>query len=117
MSILYFSSIIILGDYLAACMDEVFSITCPPDHIIVISEAQYGLIDGSPCKPATDLSLCRVQMTDEIVNSKCSGKNMCTFEVNLDTFLHCDDPGSVLYVKHVCVSGECTAVLKNMIEL
>lgn len=94
-----------------ACEGESFSVSCYGDgEIMVIDNASYGISRSQTECGITDADeLCSAPQAKLLVDSRCSGKKSCEFQLlhrkipNLDCG---KNPHNLLKVSYRCVSSE-----------
>ena len=92
------------------CQEDLFSAQCAPDHVILISEAQYGRMALGKCVRNDYGHLGCSTDARGLMDSMCSGRHRCEFRV-FDSVLRSLKPcpkdiESYLQASYQCVPGE-----------
>ena len=88
------------------CQNQNLKLTCPANHVINLSEANYGrTVKGDVCPAGvTNVDNCFSSNSLSISKSHCQGKSECTLFVNDEKF---GDPCSGV-TKYLEVFYECS---------
>ena len=90
------------------CLRESFNVTCPSNHVILMTSARYGRMHSGKCISVSYGHVgCSTEVTSRM-DEDCSGRERCDFPVTklLDEKPCPPDLTSYLEVTHKCIPGE-----------
>lgn len=96
------------------CQLEKFAVTCPKNHVILITSAKFGRMRMGRCLSRDYFVGCNIDVITQL-DANCSGRAHCEVPVpneNLVRFQICpNDLVSYLEVEYECVKGELNRLI------